>query len=51
LTTFFQASNDLIKVVARACGHDDVGKFNFNDLSTLDFNIHQLTGINYAGIQ
>lgn len=51
LATFFQASNDLIKVVARACGHDDVRKFNFNDLSTLNYTIHQLTGINYAGIQ
>jgi glutamate synthase domain-containing protein 2 len=50
LATFFQASNDLIKVVARACGHDDIRKFNFNDLSTLDYNIHQLTGIKYAGL-
>ncbi len=50
LATFFQASNDLIKVVARACGHDDIRKFNFNDLSTLDYAIHQLTGIKYAGI-
>jgi glutamate synthase domain-containing protein 2/nitrite reductase/ring-hydroxylating ferredoxin subunit len=49
LATFFKASNDLIKVVARACGHDDVTKFNFHDLSTLDYSIHQLTGINYAG--
>jgi len=50
LATFFQASNDLIKVVARACGHDDISKFNFNDLSTLDYNVHQLTGIRYAGV-
>jgi len=50
LATFFQASNDLIKVVARACGHDDIRKFNFNDLSTLDYKIHQLTGIKYAGV-
>ena len=50
LATFFKASNDLIKVVARSCGHDDVEKFNFNDLSTLDYEIHRLTGIKYAGI-
>lgn len=49
LATFFQASNDLIKVVARACGHDDISKFNFSDLSTLDYNIHQLAGIRFAG--
>jgi glutamate synthase domain-containing protein 2/nitrite reductase/ring-hydroxylating ferredoxin subunit len=50
LYNFFTATNDLIKVVARACGHDNVTKFNFNDLSTLDYEIHQLTGISYAGI-
>jgi glutamate synthase domain-containing protein 2 len=50
LANFFHASNDLIKVIARACGHDDVKKFNFNDLSTIDFSIHQLTGIKYAGL-
>jgi glutamate synthase domain-containing protein 2/nitrite reductase/ring-hydroxylating ferredoxin subunit len=50
LYNFFTATNDLIKVIARACGHDDVSKFNFNDLSTLNYTIHQLTGINYAGI-
>jgi glutamate synthase domain-containing protein 2 len=50
LATFFQASSDLVKVVARACGHDDISKFNFNDLSTLDYEIHQLTGIRYAGL-
>jgi len=50
LNNFFEASNDLIKVVARACGHDDISKFNHNDLSTFDFKLHQLTGINYAGV-
>ena len=50
LHNFFRASNDLIKVIARACGHDDIRKFNFNDLSTTKFEIHQLTGIPYAGI-
>ncbi|WP_027420012.1 glutamate synthase-related protein [Crocinitomix catalasitica] len=51
LHNFFQASNDLIKVVARSCGHNSVEKFNFNDLSTLDYEISKLTGIQYAGIQ
>ncbi len=51
LNNFFNASNNLIKVIARACGHNDVNKFNFDDLSTLDYNMHRLTGINYAGIQ
>lgn len=50
LHNFFTASNDLIKVIARACGYDDVSKFNPGDLSTIDHQIHQLTGIPYAGI-
>ena len=51
LHNFFDATNQLIKVVARSCGHNDIGKFSFNDLSTFDYQIHQLTGINYAGVQ
>lgn len=50
LHNFFNASNDLIKVVARSCGHDNVSKFNFRDLSTMDDGMHRLTGISYAGV-
>ena len=50
LYNFFHASNELIKVVARACGHDTISKFNPNDLSTFDMDIHRLTGIRYAGV-
>jgi len=50
LNNYFRASADLIKVVARACGHDDVSKFNFDDLSTFNHDMHLLTGIPYAGV-
>ena len=50
LYNFFTASNDLIKVITRACGYDDINSFNANDLSTLNHEMHLLTGINYAGI-
>ncbi len=50
LHNFFDATNELIKVIARSCGHDHVGKFNMNDLSTFDRDIHHLTGIPYAGV-
>jgi glutamate synthase domain-containing protein 2/nitrite reductase/ring-hydroxylating ferredoxin subunit len=50
LHNFFHASNELIKVVARSCGHDDISRFNFNDLSTLSYDMHRLTGIAYAGV-
>lgn len=50
LNNFFGASTDLMKVVARACGHNHVRKFNFNDLTTLNYEMHKLTGIPYSGI-
>jgi glutamate synthase domain-containing protein 2/nitrite reductase/ring-hydroxylating ferredoxin subunit len=50
LFNFFDASNDLIKVIARACGYDDVSKFNINDLSTFDHDLYRLAGIPYAGM-
>ncbi len=50
LHNFFDATNDLIKVISRSCGYDDISKFNWNDLSTYDSDMQKLTGINYAGI-
>ncbi|AWW00858.1 glutamate synthase-related protein [Arcticibacterium luteifluviistationis] len=50
LYNFFTATNDLMKVIARSCGHDDIGKFEKEDLSTLDFEMHKLTGIKFAGL-
>jgi len=38
-----------MKVIARACGHAKLSDFSFEDLSTLDFEMHRLTGIHYAG--
>jgi glutamate synthase domain-containing protein 2 len=50
LHNFFSATNNLIRVISRACGYDDISKFNHNDLSTFDTDMHKLTGIHYAGI-
>ena len=50
LYNFFHASNELIKVIARACGYDHINKFNKQDLSTYNMDMHRLTGISYAGI-
>lgn len=50
LLNFFTASTDLIKILARACGHNDVNKFTHEDLSTFDHDMYRLTGINYAGV-
>ena len=51
LHNFFHATNELIKVVARSCGHNHIKKFNQYDLSTFDYDMHRLTGINYAGVK
>ena len=50
LYNFLTASNELIKVLTRACGYKDINNFNLNDLTTFDFDIHKLTGIPYAGV-
>lgn len=50
LHNYFDATNNLIRVIARSCGYDDVSKFKHDDLSTFDTDMHKLTGINYAGI-
>ena len=51
LYNFFTASNDLIKVIARACGHKDINKFNYNDLCTFNYEMHKLTNIQYSGMK
>jgi glutamate synthase domain-containing protein 2/nitrite reductase/ring-hydroxylating ferredoxin subunit len=51
LFNFFDASNSLIKVIARSCGYDNISRFNREDLSTYNWETHKLTGINYAGIK
>ncbi len=50
LFNYFDATSNLLKVIARSCGYDDVSKFNTNDLSTFDYDMHRLAGINYAGV-
>ncbi len=50
LHNYFDATNSLIKVVARACGYDDISKFKKEDLSTFNRDMHHLTGIAYAGL-
>ncbi len=49
LATFFEASVELMSVMARACGHDHLSKFTNNDLATWDDKMAKLSGINYSG--
>ncbi len=49
LHNFFQASTELMSVLARACGHSCLSDFSVRDLSTVSYDMHRLTGIGYAG--
>ncbi|GAA0417100.1 glutamate synthase-related protein [Cocleimonas flava] len=50
LNNFFQASTELMQVMARACGHDHVSKFCIDDLTTWNREMAHLTGIEYGGV-
>lgn len=50
LHNFLTASNELIKVISRACGHQGISDFNKNDLTTFDFNMHRMSGIKFGGL-
>ena len=51
LKNFFNASTELMKVMARACGHDHLNQFNLSDLTTWKKEISELAGIEYGGIR
>jgi methylamine---glutamate N-methyltransferase subunit C len=50
LHNFFSASVELMQVMARACGHDELRKLNKNDLATWHREMALLSGVTYSGI-
>ena len=50
LTTFFEATIELMQVLARACGHKSLSEFELRDLCTYDRDLAYLTGVPYAGV-
>ena len=50
LANFFQASVELMQVMARACGHDHLSKFNQDDLTTWKKDMAALSGVAYGGV-
>lgn len=50
LCNFFQASTELMKVMARACGHHHLNQFNQDDITTWKKEMAELTGIQFAGV-
>ena len=50
LARFLGASVDLMKVMARACGHDALSGFNKDDITTWKRKMADLTGVQYGGV-
>jgi len=50
LHNYFSATVDLMKVLARGCGHAHLDQFELRDLTTWKREIADLTGIHYAGV-
>ena len=50
LKTFFEASVELMQVLARACGYSHLNQFNVKDLVTMHSHMAELTGIEFAGV-
>jgi len=50
LARFLSASVDLMKVLARACGHDRLSGFNHNDLTTWKKDMATLSGVAFGGV-
>ena len=50
LARYFEASVELMTVMARAAGHRHLGEFAFDDLTTFKLDMSQLTGVAYGGV-
>jgi len=50
LARFFDSSVTLIKILARACGHDDVTQFSPDDLVTWKRDMSDLSGVAFGGV-
>ncbi|PCI79051.1 MAG: glutamate synthase [SAR86 cluster bacterium] len=49
LKNFFEASVELMQVMARACGHESLSLFNKEDLATWHRDIALLSGVKFSG--
>ncbi len=50
LANFFEASVELMQVMARACGHDHLSQFNLDDLTTWKKEMADLSGVHFGGV-
>jgi glutamate synthase domain-containing protein 2 len=50
LANFFEASVELMQVMARACGHEHLSQFTPDDLTTWKREMADLSGVAYGGV-
>jgi len=50
LDRFLRATVDLMRLLARACGHSHTNLFNADDLTTWKRDVAYLTGVRYGGV-
>jgi glutamate synthase domain-containing protein 2 len=50
LARFLSSAVELMKILARACGHTHLNQFTSDDLTTWKREVAYLTGVKYAGI-
>ncbi|TFG62850.1 MAG: glutamate synthase, partial [Gemmatimonadales bacterium] len=50
LANYLGATVDLMKILARACGHSSLSAFSKNDLTSWKHDMARLSGVAYAGI-
>lgn len=50
LARFFDATTELMKVMARACGHDHLSSFCLDDIATWHHDLSRLANIPYSGV-
>ena len=50
LKNYFEATVELMRILARACGHRHLKHFSRDDLTTWNRDVAYLTGIPYAGV-
>lgn len=51
LNRFLGATTELMQVMARACGHDHLGKFDERDITTWKKDMADLSGVAYGGVR
>ncbi len=49
LANYLNSSAELMKVMARACGHSSLGDFCIDDLATFDPNLSAMSGVTFSG--